>query len=144
MLHLMAAAPELCLGPLALAVQHGEWLQLCADDLEQRVLSAADAHRSGSGRLSLPRPCEGEQSCPLVRDADGFRPALEGEQAEGTLWLGPSNIGSWLHFQPQKGRTPGASLAPDVVRAFAAADARFGTGIGALETARCTRHAGAC
>ncbi len=145
-LHLMAACPELSLGPLALAVQHGESLDLDADDLERRVLAAADARRSGSGRIALPRtPARaGAESCPLVRDSGGFRPARSGESVDGTIRVGPSNIGSWLHFWPGGERPPGAPLAPDVVRAFAAADARFGTGIGALEAARCTRTRAPC
>jgi hypothetical protein len=138
--HLTAACPELPLGPLALAVQAGEPLDYRPADLERRVLEASDARRSGSGRISLTGRLEGPRRLRLARAAGGgYRAAAGGEQGCATLVVGPSNVGGYVRFQPEPASLrPGALLAPEVVAAFAAADAIEGADIGALEACRCT------
>ena len=56
--HLMDALPELPLGPLALAAQHGERLDYRPGALEALVLEAADARRSGSALVSMHKRTE--------------------------------------------------------------------------------------
>ncbi len=132
--HMAEALPELPLGPLALAVAAGESADWRPRELEARVLEAADQRRSGSGRLFLPaRAGLPEATRPLRCEGPGYRPVRGEESPDAWLSLGPLGAGSFLFFAPRRASLRlGAPLAPQVGRAFAAADQLFDTRIGTL------------
>ena len=135
-MHLAEALPELPLGPLALAAQHGEALDYRPRELERLVNEAADLRRSGSGRLVVAAGSPEQGGCALVRDGNRFRVAEPGEKADGALAIGPAVGGRFVFFRPRtQSVAAGASLAPDVVRAFELADEWLGTDIGTLVAA---------
>ncbi|MAE94283.1 MAG: hypothetical protein CL910_06450 [Deltaproteobacteria bacterium] len=134
-LGLMAAsAPELLLGPLALAATEGEELDDLVDDLEKVLLDAIDSHRSGRGSSKISHPIEELTRHPLVEENGAFRAAGEGETPDGHLLLGPASFGGFLRYLPDPDRVPaGEPLAPRVARAFAWADRHLDTRIGPLQ-----------
>jgi hypothetical protein len=135
--HLQQACPELPLGALALAAQNGEALDYRPDALEAIVLQAADAHRTGSGRLHLAAARGELERLPIVRDAGRYRRASAHETSDAALLVGPGQVGSFVAFAPDPADlAAGASFAPEVCAAFAAADRELGTQIGALTPAR--------
>jgi len=135
--HLQQACPELPLGALALAAQNGETLDYRPDALEALVLEAADAHRTGSGRVHLAAGRAQLERLPIVRDAVRYRRAADGETSGAALLVGPSQVGSFVVFAPAPADlASGAPFAPEVCAAFAAADHELGTSIGALTPAR--------
>lgn len=132
--------PEMPLILLCQALQAGETLDYRPQEFEEWLVSAADAHRSGGGWTAIAAPQPATQEHPLVRESDGFRLARRGEPADGSLLIGPSNIGGFIRFTAEPARTPiGPSIAPAVVAAFALADREFSTGLGPLSTARAVR-----
>ena len=144
MSHLQLACPELPLGPLALAAQHGEPLDYRPEDLERLVLEAADARRSGSGRLHLDRRVEEPDERPLALEGAAFRLAVDGEASAGVVGVGPSTVGGFVSFRPHPDAVePGPSFAPRVVEAFGVADAELGTSIGRVFAPRARTPAAA-
>jgi hypothetical protein len=136
---LARSVPGLPLGLLALAAQAGEALDFRPDELEQLVVSAADAQRSGGGWLAVPASARRTETrrWPLVETNGSYRAASEGEPIHAELLVGPSDVGSFVSFTPDPTRIrPGPSVAPRIVAAFGLADRIAGTGIGPLEAAR--------
>jgi hypothetical protein len=132
--------PEMPLILLCQALQAGEALDYRPAELEAWLVSAADAHRSGGGWTTIATTQPATQEHQLVRDGDGFRLASQGEPADGSLLIGPSNIGGFVRFTPEPARTAiGRSIAPTVIAAFALADREFSTGLGRLSAATAKR-----
>lgn len=132
--------PDLPLILICQALQGGEALDYRPQELEAMLVQGADTHRSGGGWTVI-KKVESETHEHLVVRADGgFRLAGEGETADGTLLVGPSNIGGFIRFTPDPTRTPrGPSIAPAVVAAFALADRELGTELGTLAPAAAVR-----
>jgi hypothetical protein len=121
---------------LCQALQCGERLNYRPAELEQWLVTAADDHRSGGGWTVIKREEQETREHRLVRAEAGYRLAEDGDQVDGTLVIGPSNVGGFVRFVPEPARTPvGQSIAPAVVAAFALADRLFGTGLGPLAAA---------
>ena len=69
-----------------------------------------------------------------------YRVARPDERTEGTLTVGPGDLGGFVRFDPDPTAVPaGPSLAPRVVSALELADRRFGTQIGPLDGPRSVR-----
>jgi hypothetical protein len=133
--------PDLPVILICQALQGGEALDYRPHELEAMLVQGADTHRSGGGWTVIKKvECETHENL-VVRADGGFRPASEGQTADGTVLVGPSNIGGFVRFTPDPARTPrGPSIAPDVVAAFALADREFGTGLGPLAPAEAVRR----
>lgn len=137
---LAGSLPDLPLALLALAAVEGEPLDYRAADLEALVVTAADARRAGGGWTTLPRRRDSTEQRSIVERDGGYALAGEGERPDGSLLLGPSQIGGFVRFTPEPSRVPaGPSLAPRVAAALALADRALGTAIGPLEPARPAR-----
>ena len=134
------ALPELPLDVVQYLAVAGEAEWLRAADLEAAVVEAGDRVRWGGGWTPISTRVESTSSEPLVRDADGFRAAVDGEMADATLSLGPGGLGGFLRVELGAERTPvGPSVGPLVAAAFAYADATHATGIGAVSAAEPAR-----
>ncbi len=135
-----ACVPEVPLGWLAYAAQAGHALAFRPSDLEACVVEAIDRVRGGSGMAIVPRRFEATQRLGLVFEADRYRLAREGEDADGALFTGPNESGGFLRFVPVGERIPrGPSFAPRVADALACADHALDLAIGTLEPARAAR-----
>jgi hypothetical protein len=133
---LAASIKGLPFSPLALAAAEGLDLDWRPDLLEEAVVSAADRSRQGGAWTVAPAVKPTTETHPLVEEAGGFRPAREGEEPDATAATGPSPSGSLVRVLPAPGRLPhGPPVGPWAVRALAAVDRDFGTGIGPLEAA---------
>lgn len=132
---------ELPLALLVQALQSGEALDYRPQELEHWLVSAADEHRGGGGWTVVRTRKQETQEVKLARENGGYRLLEQGEPSDGTLLVGPSNVGGFVRFTPEPDRTPvGRSIAPAVVAAFALADRSFGTGLGRLTPAREVRR----
>ncbi len=121
---------------ISLCAQAGRRLDYRPAELEELVVSEADARRSGGGWTVVSARQESTRELELVEDSDGYRAQCDGEPASARLSLGPSAVGGFLRFTPEPDRTPvGPSLAPRVCRAFALANEELGVGLGAFEPA---------
>lgn len=133
--------PDLPLVLICQALQGGEVLDYRPQELERLLLSGADAHRSGGGWTVVRKLQTETHEHTLVHDGRGYRLAKSGEAGDGTLAIGPSNVGGFLRFTPEPSRVQARrSIAPLVVAAFALADREFGTDLGALAPARDVRR----
>lgn len=105
-------------------------------DLEELVVSAADAKRGG-GCYTIFAGDETQTRYIGVARRDGRYVVLpEGEAGDGMITLGPSGAGGFVRFDPDLSRVSiGESFAPTAVELFAFTDAEFGTGLGPLEAA---------
>lgn len=131
------ATPELPLGLLQLAIVEGLELDYRPADLEEILVNGADEHRSGGAWTTVTRVFTEMEEVRLVRIDGGFARAAEGEEADATPSIGPSNLGGFVRFAAVPERTPtGISIAPRAVALFAFADRELETGIGPLEPAR--------
>jgi hypothetical protein len=132
--------PEMPLILLCQALQAGEALHYRPAQFEKWLLSAADSHRSGGGWTTTNTRFDTSQEYQLVRSGESYRLATASEAADGTLLLGPSNVGGFIRFTADPARTEiGPSIAPAVVAAFALGDREFGTNIGPVDPARPAR-----
>jgi hypothetical protein len=130
-------APELSPGLMLRAISNGLLADLDMRALEALVLERSDAQRWGGAWTPTTTTQTETHSTKLVGDASGYRAAVEAEQADATLLLGPSPVGGFVRFTPEPGRTPsGPSIAPRAAAAFQFADAALGTGLGELRPAR--------
>jgi hypothetical protein len=124
---------------LALAAQAGEALDFRPAELEQLVLSGADAVRAGGGWLAVAGSGRSTETrrWPLVEIDGTYRVSGEGEPVHAELVVGPSDVGSFVRFTPDPARIrPGPSIAPRIVKGLELADRIASTGIGPLEAAR--------
>jgi hypothetical protein len=133
--------PDLPLILICQALQSGVVLNYRPSELEEMLVEGADKHRSGGGWTTITNVEKESREYALTRADAGYRLATPGQPADATLLVGPSNIGGFVRFTPEAKRmSRGASIAPDVVAAFALADREFGTGLGALSAAREVRR----
>ena len=133
--------PDLPLILLCQALQGGEGLNYRPTELEQLLVTAADDHRSGGGWTVIKKQEEESREHPLARAENGYRLAGHDDQVDGTLVIGPSNVGGFVRFVLDPARTPvGQSVAPRVIAAFALADREFGTDLGPLTPAKDVRR----
>ncbi|WP_050669926.1 hypothetical protein [Luteipulveratus halotolerans] len=112
--------PDLPLNRLHDLVLRGGDIGVSATDLEDVVLTAADERRYGSAYV-ITR---------AVRPIETTSEPVDG----GTLEVGPHLAGGLVRYVPDLVR-PGQRLAPTAVEMFAAADQRWGTGLGPLSAA---------
>lgn len=137
---LAAALPGLPFQDLALAAQEGVDLDYRPDLLEEAVVLAADRRRQGGTWTVLPGRRERTEVRALVEEAGAWRPAREGEAPSARVEIGPSPTGGFARITPGPGAVAaGPPLAPWAVRAWAAADALLGTGLGPLGSPRRVR-----
>jgi hypothetical protein len=135
------SVPGLPLLLLALAAQAGDSLDFRPPELEELVVSYADAQRAGGGWLATPGRRNESARIALVETDGSYRVSEAGEPAHAELSIGPHDVGSFVRFTPDPGRVrPGPSLAPRVIAAFDLADRVAGTTIGPLEPAREARR----
>jgi hypothetical protein len=137
---LAASLPGLPIVPLALAAAEGIALDWRPDLLEEAVVEAADRARQGGTWPVCGGERTGTEKHALAEEGGALRPARAGEPAAASLEIGPGPAGPFVRILPAPGTVAtGPSLAPWAVRALAAADAHFGTGLGPLEPARGVR-----
>jgi hypothetical protein len=135
-----AVAAGLSLGMLNRLIVEREPFDYKNAELEKLVVSSADANRGGACYTVLSKTITTSEDHSIVEANGGYQLAGDGQDAAGTLTLGPSGVGGFVRFTPDPNRTPvGPSFAPRGVEAFAFADEKFGTGLGALEAARPVR-----
>ncbi len=134
------AACELDLVVLNKAIVASERFDWRPDELEEFVVSAADAKRSARcfALLSQRRT---ETESVLIAERDGSYVRLaEGDTGDGELVFGPAVSGGMVRYVPDAGKVPrGPSFAPTATEVFAFTDEQFGTGIGPLEPAQSVR-----
>ncbi|MEE8330769.1 MAG: hypothetical protein V3R84_03275 [Acidimicrobiia bacterium] len=120
---------------LHLNIVEGEDLDYRARELERQVTEVADEKRSGGFGAPLDGQVTEERSAGVVFEDDTCRFAHDdGENADGTLTLGPGPQGSYLRLRLRNPQ-PGKLSSEKAVQAIALADAEWGTGIGALAAA---------
>ncbi len=116
----------------------GDGAAVRAEDLEALVVPAADRTRWGGGWSTVATGYDTTEVTPIVYGEDGAacRPAIEGEEPEADLSVGPGAMGGFVWVALRADRTPiGPSVAPRVAAALALADERHGAGIGPLTPA---------
>ena len=109
-------APELCFPILHHAVVEGV-ADAPAAELEAVVVPAADATRWGGAWSIIAKQ---------LRESV----TMEFDDPRGTLTCGPSGVGGFVRFELPDDTTPGPSVAPIAVAAFARADQELDLGIG--------------
>jgi hypothetical protein len=134
------ALPDLPLLVLQWMAAQGDPVGVSAAELEEAVVTAADASRSGGGWVTVDEGRDETTSHPVVvEDAGGrltCRAQVGAEPVDGTVQIGPSSSGGFVRFTADPARTPvGPSLAPRVCAALAWADEALGTRIGPLAPA---------
>jgi len=131
---------DLPLWLLNLAVVEGEPLGIGSADLEADVLEGADRNRSGAAWTVTHRAPPTSRHRLVAFSGGGCRFARPDEQAAGTLWVGPSNVGGFVRLALDPANIPvGPPVAPLAVDAFALADERLATSIGPMSPARPVR-----
>jgi len=104
------------------ALVEGEPFDYRAAELEELIVSTADATRSGGCYTSEP--------------GEPFEPQTH-EALDGTLTLGASGVGKFVLFSPNPATVAiGSSFAPRAVEVFAFVDREFGTNFGSLQAAK--------
>ena len=134
--YVAAAAREFPLDILQYLAVAGDAPWLRASELERFLLEAGDRVRWGGGWTPVGRRFDTTKVEKLARDGETFRVAVDGEEPDATLTLGPGSMGGFLRIEMSSSRTPvGPSLGPLVAAAFAYADAVHHTGIGTVAAA---------
>jgi hypothetical protein len=138
---LSGSLPDLPLYLLHLAVAEGEALDYRPADLERLILDASVRAPTAVTHRHVPVEIDEPREAKLVRDADGFRWAAEGEAAAIDVTLGASlSTGSFLRLAATPGGFDlGPAFGPVAVEAFAFLDREWKLGIGPLEAARDVR-----
>jgi hypothetical protein len=137
---LEASTQGLPLVLLALAAQAGQNLDYRPDELEEFIVTAADARRGGGAWVAVPKSISSTSVYSLVEEQRGYRLARDGETKHAELVVGPSDLGGFLRFNPDPVRiAPGSSIAPRVVSVFDLADRELGLTFGPLEHAKPVR-----
>ncbi len=128
--------PELPVYFLDMAIADGEPWELRGRELEQLLLSAADANRVGGCTAHDPSTRDETVRVELVEADGGYRRAAGGEPPDAVILVGPAMTGSFLRFALVPERAPiGPSVAPRAVAALAFADRELGTSFGPLAPA---------
>ena len=128
--------PALPLHLLHVAARDDADLDARPAELERLVVEASDRSRQGAAYTAVEARFTETTTHRIVYDGTMCRVARDGEPADATVTLGPSNIGGFVRIAPAADRTPaGPSIAPLAVAAFALTDAVWGTGIGPLAAA---------
>jgi hypothetical protein len=131
-----AALPALPLQLLHLAARADAGLDARPLELEQLVVDASDRARRGAAYTPVEARFTETTTHRIAYDGTTCRVAGDGEPADATVILGPSNVGGFVRIAPDADRTPaGPALAPLAVAGFALTDAVWGTGIGPLAPA---------
>jgi hypothetical protein len=131
-----AALPTLPLQLLHVAARDDAGLDARPVELERLVVEASDRARRGAAYTAVEARFTETSTHRIVSDATTCRVAAEGEPADATVTLGPSNVGGFVRIAPDPDRTPaGPSIAPLAVAGFALTDAAWSTGIGPLAPA---------
>lgn len=134
------AACGLDLGVVNKAIVAGEPFDWRPNDLEEFVISAADAQRSARCFALISQKRTATESVPIAKRDGRYVRLVEGENGDGELVFGPAVSGGMVRYVPAAERVlKGPSFAPTAVDAFAFADDEFGTGIGRLEAAHSVR-----
>jgi hypothetical protein len=137
------ALPMLALDLLHHVVIAGDGGEVRARELEQLVLSEADAHRWGASWVPTDASWIETDRVGLRGDEGGYRVAMPTEDPDATLSYGPGPTGGFVRCEFRTDRVPtGASLAPRAVAALAFADAHCGARIGPLRAPRSARGVG--
>lgn len=127
--------PDLPITWLHQLVIAGRDLDVTARQVEDALVTAADAARFGSAYTSAPRDDLLDTETVLVAgDQDILHVTADEEGALGTLERGPGPHGDLVRFTPYE-LAPGTRLAPWGVAAFNLADRLWDTGFGPLSTA---------
>jgi hypothetical protein len=134
---LVRGLPELPLIAIQCALVSGADPGVTPAELEELLVPAADERRYGAAATLTtavhPRATEERR---VVLDGSCYRVARPDEPDHGTLSLGPSAVGGMVRLDPDPARlTPGTSLAPLAVAAFALADELWDTDIGPTQAA---------
>ena len=129
------ALPDLPLLPLHWAAAAGSPVPVPAAEIEEALVTAADARRAGGGWTMVTARLDETTEHPVVL-RDGACAPAGGAAPDGTVQLGPGAEGGFVRFAADPDRTPvGPSIAPRVCAVLAWADAEFGLGIGPLAPA---------
>jgi hypothetical protein len=121
---------------LSYALIEGEVSGVDAVALEQELLQAADAQRSGALSLLDDTPGVEPGRWELVWTGEGWREAAGEEAPDARLRVGAGATGNFLSLVLDPERTPvGPSVAPRAVALARWADTTLGTSLGALEAA---------
>jgi hypothetical protein len=122
------------------ALVEGEPIDWRPQELEQRILEAADAHRDGRTAMTASVAWAEQESVELVWQHRGFRRAESDEAADAKLMIGPAAVGTYVHISFISERTPvGPSLAPRAAAALNWANATYGLELGELNPAPTVR-----
>jgi RimJ/RimL family protein N-acetyltransferase len=128
---LVQGVPELPFLALQWAVAAGWPCPMAADELEETIVAAADAHRSGGGWMAGRTRWHETREHPVVVTDDGCHAAVDAAEANGVITTGPSSQGGFIRFTATPEATPvGPPLAPRAAAAFGWADRELGAGIG--------------
>jgi len=122
------------------AIVSGEALDYRPDALEELIVSSADANRDGRvGTVvsGIDPPTEAKS---LVWHEGSIREARDGEPPHASFSIGPHPSGAYAHANFIADRTPvGPLLSPRAAAVLTWADARYGLGLGPLESPRSVR-----
>ncbi len=134
------AACELDLIILNKAIVADEPFDWCPVELQEFVVSAADAKRSARCFALLSHRRTETEVVPIAKRDGRYVRVAEDESRDGELVFGPAVSGGLVRYVPKEDMAAaGPSFAPTAVDVFAFTDEEFATGIGPLEPARAVR-----
>lgn len=137
---LAASIPELPLFLAHLAVVEGEPLGVSAAALEELLLTAGDAHRSGGAMAIVAAPPAEPKRLRARLGPAGWERVADDAPADAIVQFGPAPAGGVVLAELPAGGLPvGPPVAPAVARLFAWLDEEWGCGIGPQEAARDVR-----
>ena len=131
------ALPELPMELLQVNLVAGRDAGIAAAALEELLVPAADANRSGDAiGVSADVRLTETQTVAVVMRGAGFEASTSDADRTGTVVAGPSAMGAFIRFEPAAGAlAQGERMAPHATAMLAFADATWGTDFGALEAA---------
>ncbi len=139
-LGIMTAKLDLPLLLLNAAIVERQDLDFQPRQLEQHLLSCADAERAGGGMAMVKKRPKDPQKASLVWRSGQFQVDDTASEPDATAMLGPVAAGGFVKVDLNSSTTPvGPSAAPRVAAALACLDAYWDLGIGPLEPARDVR-----
>ena len=133
-LGMQTLSAQIPLGSITRCFLAGE-LELSAQPLEEAIVAGADGKRIGGMGLSVSMEIE-PASTMLRFDDSGAEAGADGDDADGTMEVGPSSSGSYIRMRLDTERiTPGQPVAPYAVSAVALASELWDFEFPALEAA---------